>query len=349
MWVLGIYGTAVSGGTLFLPVSLGLSGLWPMIILSLLAFPITFIPYLGLGRYVLAGSTEGGKDGNILDTTIEHLGSTWGKILIALYFATVFPSMTVYTITLTNTIIDFVRTQLGLAEPSRWVVAPIAVFVLMMLVRYGTNTIVKIMGVIVFPFIISIVIFGLLAIPHWNPSMLATAVNFGGAGQLMVDVWKGIPMLVFAFSFTSITSSFVVAQKRHYGHQASRKVTQIMAVAVFLIIATVLFFSWSSILALSPEELAEAKSSNLTIVSFLARKFDTPAMAIASQAIVFAAVIKSFLAHYLATAESAKSFGRFVLGLSEQKLSSPGFSSVLAMFIFWSPLRSPSQILMPSI
>lgn len=57
-------------------------------------------------------------------------------------------------------------------------------------------------------------------------------------------------------------------------------------------------------------------------------------MAIASQAIVFAAVIKSFLAHYLATAESAKSFGRFVLGLSEQKLSSPGFSSVLAMFIF---------------
>lgn len=334
MWVLGIYGTAVSGGTLFLPVSLGLSGFWPMVILSLLAFPITYIPYRGLARYVLAGSAGGGKDGNILDTTNEHLGSKWGKVLIALYFATVFPSMTIYTITLTNTIIDFVRTQLGMGDLSRWIVAPVAVFALMMLVRHGTTTIIKIMGGIVFPFIVSIVIFGIVAIPHWNPSMFSTAVNFASTEKLIMDVWKGIPMLVFAFSFTSITSSFVVAQKRHYGGEATRKVTQIMSVAVMLIVTTVLFFSWSSIFALSPEELAQAKASNLTIVSFLARKFDTPAMAIASQAIVFAAVIKSFLAHYLATEESAKSFGRLVLGLPEEYLTSKAFSRVLAAFIF---------------
>lgn len=57
-------------------------------------------------------------------------------------------------------------------------------------------------------------------------------------------------------------------------------------------------------------------------------------MAIASQAIVFAAVIKSFLAHYLATEESAKSFGRLVLGLPEEYLTSKAFSRVLAAFIF---------------
>ncbi|QKH39646.1 hypothetical protein FOC84_10545 [Achromobacter pestifer] len=334
MWVLGIYGTAVSGGTLFLPVSLGLSGFWPMVILSLVAFPITFIPYLGLAKYVLAGSTEGGRDGNILDTTNEYLGSKWGKVLIGLYFATVFPSMTIYTITLTNTIIDFVRTQLTLGDLSRWIVAPIAVCFLMLLVRHGTTTIVKIMGSIVFPFIVAIVVFGLLSIPHWNSAMLSTAVDFGGTEAIAIDVWKGIPMLVFAFSFTSITSSFVVAQKRHYGRQAARKVTQIMAVAVTLIVATVLFFSWSTIFALSPQELAEAKASNLTVVSFLARKFDTPAMAIASQAIVFAAVIKSFLAHYLATQESAKSFGRIVLRLPEHFLNGRAFPRVLALFIF---------------
>ena len=334
IWVFGIYGCAVGGGTLFWPVSLGLSGFWPMVILSLLAIPITFIPYLGLARFVLAGSTTGGKDGNILDTTNEHLGHKWGKTLIALYFATVFPSMTIYTITITNTIIDFARHQLHYGEVSRWVVAPVAILGLMMLVRYGANTIVRIMGAIVFPFIISIVVFGFMAIPHWNSSMLLAATDFGGWGGLTASVWKGLPLVVFAFSFTSITSSFVVAQKRQYGAQAPRKVTQIMFVAVLLAVATVLFFSWSCIFALSPEELTQAKSSNLTILSFLARKFDTPYMAVASQAIVFTAVIKSFLAHYLATEESARSFGRTVLSLPEHYLHGSGFSRLLALFVF---------------
>lgn len=334
MWVLGIYGCAVGGGSLFWPVSLGLSGFWPMVLLSLLAFPITYIPYLALARFVMVGTARDGKDGNILDTTNEYLGSKWGKTLTALYFTTVFPAMTIYTITVTNTIIDFAKTQLHYGDLSRWVVAPVCIFGLMMLVRYGTNTVVRIMGYIVLPFIISIVVFGFMAMPHWNASMLATASDFGGVEGLALSTWKGLPLAVFAFSFTSITSSFVVAQKRHYGAQAGRKVAQVMFVAIALAVATVLFFSWSCIFALSPAELAQAKTSNLTILSFLARKFETPVMAIASQAIVFTAVVKSFLAHYLATEESAKSFGRSVLGLSEHRLRSAGFSRLVALFVF---------------
>lgn len=334
MWVLGIYGNSVGGGTLFWPVSLGLTGFWPMVILSALALPITFFPFLALGRFVLSGSTRGGRDGNILDATHEHFGERWSKVLTALYFSTVFPGMTIYTITLTNTIIDFARTQLHLGDISRWYVAPISTFVLMMMVRYGTTTVVRIMGYIVLPFILCLVIFGIMAAPHWNASMLETASHFGGVSTLATETWKGLPMVVFAFSFTSIVSSFVVAQRRQYGADAPRKVTQIMLVAVLLAVSTVLFFSWSTIFALSPAELAAAKASNLTILSFLARKFDSPIMAIASQAIVFAAVIKSFLAHYLASEESAKSFSRSIFGTSEATLRSPAFTRLVALLVY---------------
>ncbi|WP_322075622.1 SLC5/6 family protein [Burkholderia cenocepacia] len=334
MWVFGIYGCAVGGGSLFWPVSLGLRGFWPMLILSLLAFPITFFPYRALARYILAGSDKDGHEGNILDTTIEYFGTGWGKFLTTTYFLTVFPGMMIYTIAMTNTIIDFARVQLHYSGLSRWVVAPVAVSLLMVIARYGTNVVVRAMGYIVAPFIISIIVFGFMVMPHWNGAMLATASSFGGIGELAVNTWKGLPLAVFAFSFTSITSSFVVAQKRQYGADAARKVPQVMFVATLLAVSTMLFFSWSCILALSPAELAQVKSSNLTVLSFLARKFDTPLFAFASQLIVFTAVIKSFLAHYLATEESVRTFGRTLFGLPERTLHSANFSRFVVLLVF---------------
>ncbi|RDV00941.1 hypothetical protein DWV00_01305 [Trinickia dinghuensis] len=334
MWVFGIYGCSVGGGSLFWPVVLGLHGFWPMLILSLLAFPITYFPYLALSRYVLAGSERDGHDGNILDTTIEYFGQGWGKFLTTTYFLTVFPGMMIYTIAMTNTVIDFARVQLHYNGLSRWVVAPIAVGLLMVIARYGTNVVVRAMGYIVAPFIISIVIFGFMTMPHWNGAMLATTSNFGGVGTLAINTWKGLPLAVFAFSFTSITSSFVVAQKRQYGVDAERKVSQIMFVATLLAVSTMLFFSWSCIFALSPAELAQVKASNLTVLSFLARKFDTPLFAFASQLIVFTAMIKSFLAHFLATEESVRTFGKTLFKIPEAKLHSPNFSRFVVLLVF---------------
>lgn len=38
-WMLGLFGTAIGAGTLFLPINAGLGGFWPLVILALLAFP----------------------------------------------------------------------------------------------------------------------------------------------------------------------------------------------------------------------------------------------------------------------------------------------------------------------
>lgn len=213
-----------------------------MLILSILAYPVTFVPYMALCRFILAGSTHADSDGNILDATNEHLGIGWGKVFTALYFITIYPGMAIYAITITNTIIDFAAVQLHLGHMSRWIVAPLSVLGLMLLVNLGTKKIVKTMGIIVLPFIISIVFIGFMAIAHWNASMLATMTDFNGAKELARSTWKGLPLVIFAFSITSITSSFVVAQKRHYGEHAAANVSRILRVALLLVIATVLFF-----------------------------------------------------------------------------------------------------------
>ena len=41
-WVLTLFGTAIGAGILFLPIQAGLGGIWPMIILTVIIFPLTY-------------------------------------------------------------------------------------------------------------------------------------------------------------------------------------------------------------------------------------------------------------------------------------------------------------------
>ncbi len=69
-WMLGLFGTAIGAGTLFLPINAGLGGFWPLLILALLAFPMTFYAHRGLTRFVLSGR----EGADITEVVEEHFG-----------------------------------------------------------------------------------------------------------------------------------------------------------------------------------------------------------------------------------------------------------------------------------
>ncbi|CAI8802527.1 membrane hypothetical protein [Pseudomonas marginalis] len=113
-WMLGLYGTAIGAGTLFLPINAGVGGFWPLIVLALLAFPMTFFAHRGLTRFVLSG-----KSGDITEVVEEHFGVGAGKLITLLYFFAIFPILLVYSVALTNTLGSFMEHQLHLAPPPR--------------------------------------------------------------------------------------------------------------------------------------------------------------------------------------------------------------------------------------
>ncbi len=41
-WALSLFGTAVGAGILFLPINAGMSGFWPLVVMTLLVGPMTF-------------------------------------------------------------------------------------------------------------------------------------------------------------------------------------------------------------------------------------------------------------------------------------------------------------------
>lgn len=87
MWMLGLYGTAIGAGVLFLPINAGVGGMIPLIIMAILAFPMTFFAHrvLSLTPADLAAAKE--QNISILSYLANHFNApviAWMAPIIAI-------------------------------------------------------------------------------------------------------------------------------------------------------------------------------------------------------------------------------------------------------------------------
>lgn len=301
IWMLGLYGTAIGAGVLFLPIDAGMNGIWPLLIMAVLAFPMTYFSHRALCRFVLSGSKPKADITAVVD---EHFGALAGKVLTFLYFFAIYPLLLMYSVAITNTTQSFLINQLGITPPSRAVLSITLILALMAIIRVGQQFVVKAMSVLVYPFITMLMLLALYLIPHWNGAILNQSAALGSNGHgLLMCLWLIIPVMVFSFNHSPIISSFAVHQKQQYGHDADRRSNQILRYSHLMMVVTVLFFVFSCVFSLSPQDLAEAKRQNITILSYLANHFNNPLIAYAAPCIAFIAISKSFLGHYLGASE----------------------------------------------
>ena len=291
MWMLGLYGTAIGAGVLFLPINAGVGGMIPLIIMAILAFPMTFFAHRGMTRFVLSGKNPGE---DITEVVEEHFGVGAGKLITLLYFFAIYPILLVYSVAITNTVETFMAHQLHMTPPPRAILSLILIVGMMTIVRFGEQMIVKAMSVLVFPFVIALMVLALYLIPQWNGAALET-LSLSGASVtgngLLMTLWL------------AILSSFAVAKREEYGEGAEKKCSSILARAHIMMVLTVMFFVFSCVLSLSPADLAAAKEQNISILSYLANHFNAPIIAWMAPIIAMIAITKSFLGHYLGARE----------------------------------------------
>ena len=285
-----------------MPINAGLGGFWPLLILALLAFPMTFYAHRGLTRFVLSGR----EGSDITDVVEEHFGLRAGALITLLYFCAIFPILLIYSVALTNTVGSFMLNQLHITPPPRAILSLVLILGLLAVVRCGEQAIVKAMSMMVYPFIVALLFLAVFLIPHWNGGILCTASTLPAPSALLHTLWLAIPVMVFSFNHSPIISAFAVDQKRRYGANADERSSQILSRAHLLMVAMVLFFVFSCVLTLSPEQLGEAKAQNLSILSYLANHFSNPTIAFAAPLIAFVAIAKSFLGHYIGASEGLK-------------------------------------------
>lgn len=335
IWMLSLYGTAIGAGTLFLPINAGLNGIWPLIIMALLAFPMTYFSHQALCRFVLSSSSA---TSNITEVVEEYFGPIAGKLLTLLYFFAIYPILLMYSVAITNTTESFIVHQLGIQAPPRALLAILLILALMAIVRLGQQVIVKSMSLLVYPFVSILILLSLYLVPHWNNAIFQQTTNHqtGSFSGLLMTLWLIIPVMVFSFNHSPIISSFAVSQKQFYKERADEKSSWIMKYSHIMMVGTVMLFVFSSVLSLSPQDLALAKQQNISILSYLANHFHTPFIACIAPLIAFIAIAKSFLGHYLGASEGLQGLILKTLPSRGKKLSEKRVQTIIELIMILS-------------
>ena len=78
VWMLSLFGTAIGAGVLFLPITAGAGGLLPLLIITVLAFPMTYLAHRAMSRFVLSSQNN---DQDITGVAKEHFGTKAGSLV----------------------------------------------------------------------------------------------------------------------------------------------------------------------------------------------------------------------------------------------------------------------------
>lgn len=296
-WTLSLFGTAVGAGILFLPINAGMNGFWPLVAMTLLVGPMTFLAHRGLARFVLSSKKPGS---DITEVVEEHFGITAGKLITLLYFFAIYPIVLIYGVGITNTVDSFMVNQLGMESLPRVLLSIVLILSMMAIMIAGEQMMLKVTQFLVYPLVAILLSMSIYLIPEWNLSALEQVPS---AGDFLSTLWISIPVLVFAFNHSPAISAFSMAQHREYGDKAEEKATAILKRASGMLLGFVMLFVFSCVLSLTPADLAMAKEQNIAILSYLANKHDSPFISYLGPLVAFIAIVSSFFGHYLGARE----------------------------------------------
>ena len=297
--MLNLFGTAVGAGVLFLPINAGMGGFWPLVVMALLVGPMTYLAHRGLSRFVLSSAKPGS---DITEVVEEHFGKTAGKLITLLYFFAIFPILLIYGNGITNTVDSFIVHQLGMPSPNRVLLSFVLIATLISIMLMNEKVMLKITELLVYPLVLILFVLSIYLIPHWNMSVLQEAPTAKG---FIVTLWLTIPVLVFSFNHSPAISAFSLSQQREYKDPelAEKHASKTLKGTATILLLFVMLFVFSCVLTLTPAELAEAKAQNISILSYLANKFDNPYISYFGPLVAFLAITSSFFGHYLGARE----------------------------------------------
>ena len=296
-WALSLFGTAVGAGVLFLPIKAGAGGFWPLVILALIALPMTWFAHKSLARFVLSAKNP---EADITDTVEEHFGKTGANLITFAYFFAIYPIVLIYGVGITNTVDSFMVNQMGMESIPRWLLSGGLILAMTMGVVFGKELMLKATSAMVYPLVFILLALSVYLIPGWNTSMMEVTPDWSAMPTV---IWLAIPIIVFSFNHSPIISQFSKEQRRVYGDDAAKKTDMITGGAAMMLMGFVMFFVFSVVLSMSPEQLATAQAENISVLSYLANVHESPMISLLGPLVAFAAITSSYFGHFLGAHE----------------------------------------------
>lgn len=327
-WTVSLFGTAIGAGILFLPINAGVGGVWPLLLATLIIWPMVYLSHRALSRMVCASQKP---DANITNLTEQYFGTGIGRAFTLLYFLSIFPVLLIYGVGITNTVDSLLTNQLGLNSPPRWLLSGILVGLLTAVMLASQKVMLAITNFLVYPLILVLLLVSIYLIPHWSFEgfkLLPSPADFSLA------LWLMLPVLIFSFYHAPAISQFSVSMRQRYGLQSAAKASQILRATSTILVVFTMIFVWSCVLTLGPDGMQRARQANLPILSYLANDLNTPFIGILGPIVAITAISSSYFGHWLGAHEGAVGIIRSNFKTEKRGISDKSISLAVSGFLF---------------
>ncbi|CBJ82742.1 putative transport protein (HAAAP family) [Xenorhabdus bovienii str. Jollieti] len=310
-WIIMSIGMAIGAGIVFLPVQVGLMGLWVFLLSSIIGYPAMYL-FQRLFINTLAESPECKDYPSVIS---GYLGKNWGILLGILYFIMLVIWMFVYSTAITNDSASYLHTfgitsELLSKNPFYGL---ILICILVAISSRGEQWLFKISSLMVLTKLFVVAALGLSMIGMWH------LYNIGVLPPFAILIKKAIITLPFTLTsilFIQTLSPMVISYRNHQHNRevARYKTLRAMNVAFGVLFCTVFFYAISFTLAMGHDEAVKAYEQNISALAIAAQFFPDGWVVTVSVILNIFAVMTAFFGVYLGFREASQGIAMNILG-----------------------------------
>lgn len=319
-WIIMSIGMAIGAGIVFLPVQVGLVGVWVYLFSAIIAYPAIYL----LQRLFINTLAASQKCEDYPTTITGYLGKNWGFLLGVLYFLSVLTCVFMYSTALTNDSAAYLH-SFGVTETvlsdSPWY--GLVIICLMVLVgSRGEKLLFRVSSLMVLTKLTVIIFLGILMVQYWDIRNLGT---LPAPAYLIKETVAMLPVTLMSILFVPSISPMVISYRSHEKsiYVARYKAMRAMRIAFCILFLAVFSYAMSFNLAMGHEQAVEAYTNNISALAIAARGFDGAGVKILSVVLNIFAVVTAFFSVFFGFREACQGLAMNILHrvMPEEKIN----------------------------
>ena len=346
-WIIMSIGMAIGAGIVFLPVKVGLVGLWVFLVSAIIAYPAMYL-FQKLFINTLAESKECVDYPSVIT---GYLGKNWGFLLGVLYFIMLLIWVFVYSTAITNDSASYLHsfhiTKTVLSHNPFYGLAIICILVA--IASRAEKVLFKISTFMVMTKLIIIFALGVVMIGLWD---IHNVGAFPDWGYLVKQTIVLLPFTLTSILFLQSLSPMVISFRAHNKNieVARYKAIRAMNIAFVTLFLVVFFYAASFNLALGHDQAVEAYQKNVSTLAIAAQNMDGTFVKVLSLVLNIFAVMTAFFGVFLGFKEACQGIAVNVLKrfMPEENINKKvlGFAILIfAVLVAWGAIVLNAPVL----
>ena len=302
-WIVMSIGMAIGAGIVFLPIQVGVMGLWVFLLSSIIGYPAMYL----FQKLFINTLAESKKCTDYPGVISGYLGKNWGVALGILYFIMLVIWVLVYSLAVTNDSSSYLH-SFGVTEGhlnDNIFYGLGLICALVYIGSKGEKLLFKLSGFMAVTVLVLVAVMGVLLISRWDMNNIPEVGQFGA---MMKDAIITLPFTLTSILFIQSLSPMVISYRSHEKsiEVARYKASRAMTIAFTILFVVVFFFAISFTFAISQEQATEAMNQNISALAIIAHYFPGSWATVTGVVINIFAIVTSFFGVFLAFKEACK-------------------------------------------